>query len=476
MGQTTRRVWISGCSAQPFAGVVLRSPLCGYQGWLEANPHLHDKVEFDVVPTCFGLNFESWVTRLIEAGGFSPTEVAKLRDGLKSISRQALGRNERDLKAIARLEGRFEQIMSKDMAPLNRATVLLEDCRNFGTLPFAHLARSGFVAVTLLRTAVDKGVISKEAADSFLNSIRTVSHGFTDDAILTAKGHMSWEAFVDRYGHLRPGTYDITSPCYAADAELYLRPIVERAQTATHDKTEGTVWKDSRAAFAKVVAESGLSDDIDMVERFMRDAIEGREYAKFAFSRNLSAAIECLAEFGRELGLERDVLCHIPLETFFTLRSGGVTTDNLADWLRAQADDGKRQGEVAKMTGLPPLLFRELDFSVFMYPSTQPNFVGSGRVTAECVDLSQVPSGTSVPLTGKIAMIPQADPGYDWLFGQEISGLITMYGGANSHMAIRAAEFGLPAAIGVGESLYAELVGAQALELDAGNRRIQVIG
>ena len=72
-------------------------------------------------------------------------------------------------------------------------------------------------------------------------------------------------------------------------------------------------------------------------------------------------------------------------------------------------------------------------------------------------------------------MIPQADPGYDWLFGQDIAGLITKYGGANSHMAIRSAEFGLPAAIGVGETLYASFTGAQVLELDAGNRRIQVI-
>jgi glutamine kinase len=105
----------------------------------------------------------------------------------------------------------------------------------------------------------------------------------------------------------------------------------------------------------------------------------------------------------------------------------------------------------------------------------KPNYIGSGRITAECVDLAESGSRKAPDLAGKIAMIPQADPGYDWLFGQDIAGLITMYGGANSHMAIRSAEFGLPAAIGVGETLYASLSGAQVLELDAGNRRIQVI-
>ena len=46
--------------------------------------------------------------------------------------------------------------------------------------------------------------------------------------------------------------------------------------------------------------------------------------------------------------------------------------------------------------------------------------------------------------SNKIIFIENADPGYDWLFGLGISGLVTKYGGANSHMAIRCAEFSLP--------------------------------
>ena len=76
---------------------------------------------------------------------------------------------------------------------------------------------------------------------------------------------------------------------------------------------------------------------------------------------------------------------------------------------------------------------------------------------------------------GRIVVIPQADPGYDWLFGQRISGLITMYGGANSHMAIRSAEFGLPAAIGIGEKRYQTLSLAKTIELDPASEIIRVI-
>ena len=39
-------------------------------------------------------------------------------------------------------------------------------------------------------------------------------------------------------------------------------------------------------------------------------------------------------------------------------------------------------------------------------------------------------------------------------FPYNIAGLVTQYGGANSHMAIRCAELGIPAAIGIGDKQY----------------------
>jgi phosphoenolpyruvate-protein kinase (PTS system EI component) len=78
-------------------------------------------------------------------------------------------------------------------------------------------------------------------------------------------------------------------------------------------------------------------------------------------------------------------------------------------------------------------------------------------------------------VAGKIVLIPQADPGYDWLFGQHIAGLVTLFGGANSHMAIRAAEFGLPAAIGIGEQRYRSLAQARFVELSPPNGILRVV-
>lgn len=446
-----------------------------YLDWLVDNPHLHDKVEFDVVPTCFGLNFEKWGDRLKEAGGFSRQEVADLREGLKDITRKAFKRNAEDLASVDELEARFKRVISTDMPKLEKAILLLEECRRYGTLPFAHLARSAFIAVTLLKTAVEKEVVSKAAMESFLNSINTITNHFTRDARLAANGELSFEEFVDRYGHLRPGTYDVTSPSYQEDPEHYLRPIVDRARSPQSERHSLGAWEKERAAFGTALSDVGLSDDLEQVEGFMRQAIEGREYAKFAFTRNLSSAIDCLVSFGRDNGLDRKALSNVPLDAFFGLRTGSVLTTNVAEWLQSRAYAGHRLRHMARVVELPPLLLEESDIEVFSYPASQANFIGSSRITADCIDLTDKSAEASGGLSGKIAMIPQADPGYDWLFGQEIAGLITMYGGANSHMAIRSAEFGLPAAIGVGETKFMELSIAHVLELDAQNRRIQVV-
>ena len=78
-------------------------------------------------------------------------------------------------------------------------------------------------------------------------------------------------------------------------------------------------------------------------------------------------------------------------------------------------------------------------------------------------------------LKGAIVCIPNADPGFDWLFSHQIAGLITAWGGLNSHMAIRAGEIGLPAVIGAGEVLYQQWSGAQKLNLDCAGRRVNIL-
>ena len=73
---------------------------------------------------------------------------------------------------------------------------------------------------------------------------------------------------------------------------------------------------------------------------------------------------------------------------------------------------------------------------------------------------------------GKIVFIKAADPGYDFLFSKGISGLVTQFGGANSHMAIRCAELGIPAVIGVGEQNYTEWSRYKRMTIDCMKKQV----
>ena len=184
-------------------------------------------------------------------------------------------------------------------------------------------------------------------------------------------------------------------------------------------------------------------------------------------------ALDELVRFSSEVGLSREQLSHIGIRDLLALNTGQPVAE-AGPWLAARAKEGEAWHQVVQAVELPPLITRSDDFYVFERPPTRPNYVTDYRIVAEVIDLA-APRPEQAALSGSIVLIPQADPGYDWLFGHRIAGLVTMYGGTNSHMAIRAAEFGLPAAIGVGEDLYDQLARAEVIELDCDAHSIRVI-
>ena len=50
-----------------------------------------------------------------------------------------------------------------------------------------------------------------------------------------------------------------------------------------------------------------------------------------------------------------------------------------------------------------------------------------------------------------------------------------MFGGVNSHMAIRCSELGIPAAIGVGERSFKEITNSKLARLNTISKKIDII-
>ena len=127
--------------------------------------------------------------------------------------------------------------------------------------------------------------------------------------------------------------------------------------------------------------------------------------------------------------------------------------------------------KLTKAVKLPSLITKGRDVFCFSIDKSIPNFITLKQVRGETINVDD----SRLQTEGKIALVRSADPGYDYLFTKNIIGLITCYGGVNSHMAVRCAELGIPAAIGVGEILYNQLLLATHVEIDSLSENIRII-
>ena len=109
----------------------------------------------------------------------------------------------------------------------------------------------------------------------------------------------------------------------------------------------------------------------------------------------------------------------------------------------------KKEFQTNIKTKLPEVILDSSASDIIPYMFNVPNFITNYRVRKSIKYINA--SNIKQDLKNKIVLIENADPGFDWLFSKKIKGLITQYGGANSHMAIRCAELNIPAAIGCGE-------------------------
>jgi hypothetical protein len=430
---------------------------------LLAEPTLHDKVEFEIVFSCYTLDLPKRLERLAEVG-FSTGEQEVIADSLRCLtnrivhSKDGLWRSDAD--KLNTLKARRDELLASNADPLERIYWLLEDAKRYGTLPFAGLARAGFVAVQMLKSLVAAGVFSEADYDAFIGGVSTVSGQLARDRATLDK-----TTFLARYGHLRPGTYDILSPRYDEAPELYF-DWGQQPNVPEPVKPFSLTLPQMRD-IAKLLEAHGLQPDPVGLFDFMQAGIELRELAKFHFSRNLSDALALITQVGAQHGFSRADLANCDIGAFKELH---VSAADPRDVLLRSIEQGKARYADTLKVSLPPLIARPEDVWAFERPKTSPNFITQKQVTSPVVGCD-----ARDKLIGAIVCIPNADPGFDWLFAYPIAGLITAWGGANSHMAIRAGELGLPAVIGAGEVLFRRWSTAQRLHLDCAGRRVEVL-
>ena len=121
----------------------------------------------------------------------------------------------------------------------------------------------------------------------------------------------------------------------------------------------------------------------------------------------------------------------------------------------------------------PDVITDKKDFYIFQNISSKENYISKETQIGEIIELNKISNFKLV--SNKFVLIENADPGYDFLFSYNIKGLVTKYGGSNSHMAIRCMELGLPAIIGVGDRVYKDFARSKKVYIDCNNKKYSII-
>ncbi len=449
-----------------------------YENALRHNLTAHDKIEFEIVFTTYDFGTEERTGCLL-AYGFTEEERERLTDSLRRLTERAvLGFDEilkEDRRALSRLNEirkEQEQLLKGKKATIHQTlfavSKLLNGLQHYGTPQFARQARMAFMARAFLKSLTEHGPgeagetwYTQEETDEFMQSITTVATQFERDFRAFSQNEISRAEFNEKYGHLRVGTYDIRTERYD---QMNFRPGPSRRQKKAEGRADALLGERLEQAIQKAELHVGAAELL----HFIRQAIEQREYFKFEFTKSLSLILELLVFAGTSLEIARQDLSWLEIEDFQIPQY--MSADEFRDRLEVKIEERHRQYQQFRELSLPEVILgRESLEAVEVYES-RPNFITTRQVEGEVVLLEETPYAD---IHDKIVVVPKADPGYEWVFAKGIKGFITRFGGAASHMAIRCAEFEIPAAIGCGEKIYHYVSSLSYLTLDCRAGKIE---
>lgn len=436
------------------------------------NTTMHDKIEFKIAYTCYKFGFEKEREEL-RKNNFSNLQIQEIKENLIDLTNKIVGEYfttiDNELKLCGLLNEKREKIINSDINLDVKISQLIHDCKYYGTLPFCKLARFAFVGNILLTSLMDLGIITSEEKEKFIASINSVAKDFVNKTHMLKKGKISKDEFLKEFGHLRPGTYDLCSNTYKENFEKYLN--LDSPQDLDFSIEEHFEFSDEKKArIEEEIKKEGLLFSAEQLLNFTRKALVAREKSKFEFTKTVSLILDYFQEYLEKYGFSKEDITFLSINDIISFSHQSKSIREIED-LRDKIEKNKENYKITKIIHLPELIYLEKTVDYFYNFDNNPNYITNKSIAGEIILLDE--NTSPLDINGKIVLINNADPGYDWIFTHNIKGLITKYGGVASHMSIRCAEFELPAAIGCGETIFNNLKKFKQVELNCSSGQIK---
>ena len=453
-----------------FSETTIKKLVRYYAKKISSNPYLHDKVEFFVLFSCFDLLVPTRLNELINYG-FTKKEISLIQNQLIDFTNNILLKfnliladcknsiSELEMRRINELK-KHKNLHSNYRNLLELNKTLLNDCKVFGTIPFSTMARLAFISSALLQSVFKNKLITAKQYYSVFGTVNSPMIELQKDMKLLTKNKIDKTTFLKKYGHLRPGTYDIT-------VERYDKNQFSMQQSTDFQKKSSKIKINSKK-INNVLRQNKLQFDFEQLINFVQKTLYYREKFKVEFSRNVSDSLELIKKIGIELGFTKDEMSFMNINSILNFQNNQLITKN--KW-KVKINKNKKEFAENELLQLPPFLKNKRDLYVIENLKSRPNFVTKKSVLA---DITLLRKNIVKEVKNKVIVIENADPGFDWIFSKNPAGLITKYGGVASHMAIRCSEIGLPAAIGCGQTIFSKVKIAKRVKLDCKNQQISL--
>ncbi|MBS0289685.1 MAG: hypothetical protein JSS07_06590 [Proteobacteria bacterium] len=441
---------------------------------LKQKPYLHDKVEFEIYVTCLSPYWEKYKARLhtalqddAEVSHFYQT-IHLLTSHIFSDFENIIAKQQEKLFLLAQTQ---QYLLPLTLSQTCRGIrKLIEEVIANGVIPFAVLARMAFISMAYLRDFVDMGVMSETTKHQFLNAIPTIATKYHDDMCLYQKNKVSLEELISEYGHLRPNSYEITALNYATCPKQYFQ--AKENISKTQEQSPIDILLPYEQTISAILADLKLDISFSQLVKFICQSISLREYAKFQFMKIVNQILLLIENLGKHVGLTKDQLSFLHIDDLLRFETDMLSKATQRHLFKSVSFNQKKHALLCSYM-LPELITSAQDVLGFKMGDWKPNFITLNKVIGEVIFLKE--GEGALNLDNKIVCIEAADPGYDWIFSHRILGLITAFGGVASHMAIRAAEFNIPAAIGCGINKFNHLKMAARIALNCEEQSVKVI-
>ncbi len=421
-------------------------------------PYLHDKIEFEVIETCYDIfslrNLKKYLNK---------KESKKYIDCLKKLTNNILLNYNKILKkeldSLENFEKNIKRFKYLKISEVQKIHFHIHNLKKFGTLPFAGIARIAFITTKILKSFVLLKVISTNELAKFYEGIELCTNDILLSANKAFRSNKEKLKFNNKYGHLRPSTYSIISKNYKENFNNYFI----KKKKSNRKKIKYQFSKNKLKKMSYILKKHNIKSSIGKFLNISKESIRLREEAKLIFSKGINEIFINLEKLGKEMNISREDLQYLSIQEFEN-RYQNLDIDKLSVLLKLQIKKNKKSFKLLKNINLPDVITSPNSVYQFEKYQAKGNFITSKVVTGNIIEYVKIKNKKL--LNNKIVMIENADPGFDFLFGLNIKGLITQYGGVNSHMAIRCLEENIPACIGIGESNYESIKKNKIIELN----------